>query len=183
MWDVATRRAVGTLDAGGTATCSPLATRRTASRSRSGFEDGTVLVTDALARRSRVSCCTSRARASRIVAFSGDGRRIAAALDDGTVRVLAADAQRAGRGVSTATTDRSLGVDMDADGSRVVSAGEDGSVRLWDVADGATTSPAQPAETRATTSRSARTGAGSWPSATTAGSGYGTLGPARTRTT
>jgi WD40 repeat protein len=100
-----------------------------------GFEDGTVLLTDA-------SLAAPRAllRAAKPVggvAFSGDGKLLAAALGDGTVHVFAVD------GSGTDTTLRGhqgpvLGVDLNADGSRVVSAGTDGAVRLWNLHEGGT---------------------------------------------
>jgi WD40 repeat protein/DNA-binding SARP family transcriptional activator len=101
-----------------------------------GFRDGTLALTDGALHGERVLLHARTGRQVVSLAFSRDGRRIAAGLGDGTVRVFAAGGDapvvvlRGHRGPV-------LGVDVSADGTRVASAGQDGTVRLFTVATGA----------------------------------------------
>ena len=133
VWDVATRREVGQLDAGHGAV---LTARYAPSGDRIalGFADGTLVVTDPTLGEPQ-EVLRVKGQDIHDVAFTRDGARIAAALDDGSVRVLTVDGSEPARRLLG--NDRAvLGVDISADGGRVVSAGEDGSVRLWHTANG-----------------------------------------------
>ena len=135
LWDAATGRGVGRLDADHGAV---LAARFAPDGKRIalGFEDGTLVITDpSLAAPDVV--LRVKGQDVHSVAFSGDGERIAAAFDDGTVRVLSTDGSEPAQRL-TGHDGPVLAVDVSADGNRVVSAGDDGTVRLWQVADGAT---------------------------------------------
>jgi WD40 repeat protein/DNA-binding SARP family transcriptional activator len=129
VWDVATSRPVASLDTGGR---EIVAARYSPDGDEIALglgEDGAVLVTDGSLVGADVRLQVKGKRVEDL-AFSGDGRRIAAALDDGTVRVLAADGSQPAQRLK-GHKDAVLGVDMDAHGSRIVSAGEDGTIRLW----------------------------------------------------
>jgi WD40 repeat protein/DNA-binding SARP family transcriptional activator/energy-coupling factor transporter ATP-binding protein EcfA2 len=99
-----------------------------------GFGDGTVVLTDGSLRAPKTLLQADGTVSA--VAFSADGRRVAAALSDGTVRVVSADGSGAPLSLNTHDAGGVRDVDLSRDGSRVVTAGDDGSVQLWDAARG-----------------------------------------------
>ena len=173
VWDAATQREVARLDARhGPVHVGPLCARRRRDRC-SDSRTARVGVTDASLGRPRV-LLHEQGQTVQSVAFSRDGRRVAAALDDGTVRVLATDGSEPqrrlgghrGRGPRRRhqrgrrpRRECRRGRQLPALG-RVRRRGEDRSCTV--------------AEPPRRTSRSARTAAASSASATTAGSGSGT---------
>ena len=154
-----------------TAPCSPRATRRRRARSRSASRTALCVVTDGSLAAPR-ECRTSRT-GCHDVAFSGDGERVAAALDDGTVRVIAADGragavqpERPRRPGARRRHQRGRQPRRECRRGRERPALERCRRRT---PGGSCTAAAS----RSATSHSARTGRGSWASATTAGSGSG----------
>jgi WD40 repeat protein/DNA-binding SARP family transcriptional activator len=101
-----------------------------------GYEDGTVLLTDAALGDATTLLSKTEESAVTDLAFSGDGARVVAAFDDGSIRVMSTRGDPAEirlRGHE----DEVRGVALTPDGQQVFTAGADGKVLLWDVADGA----------------------------------------------
>lgn len=130
LWDVARRRTLG----------SPLSTGLSEVFDLAFSPDGTTLATagsEAIALWNvRLRSLLARLPVSgwnvNGVAFSTDGRRLAASVSDGTVRLWDAEAAQQLGSPLRAHRGAALSVAFAADGTTVASAGQDGTVRFWE---------------------------------------------------
>ena len=175
LWDPATGAEQATLT-GHTGTVTAVAFSPDGRRLASAGADGTVRLWDPATGAAQATL-TGHDGSVTAVAFSPDGRRLASAGYDGTVR-LWDPATGAEQATLTGHAGSVAAVAFSPDGRRLASASEDGTVRLWDPATGARQATLTGHAGAWTRWRSARTGGGSPPPATTGRCGCGTRPPA-----
>ena len=133
LWSVADRRPVGQLPLREDDEVVSLAFGEDDVLATGSF-DGTVQLWDARARKPLGEALPGAAKDERVesVAFSSNGRTLAATSDDGTVRLWDVDGRRALGAPLAGHRGAVFGVAFSPDGHALASGGDDGTVRLWD---------------------------------------------------
>ena len=144
LWDVATRRQLGSPLTGPTGTVNSVAFSPDGKTLASGNTDGTVRLWDVATGRQLGSLLTGPTGTAtsvkfNSVAFSPDGKTLASGNTDGTVRLWDVATGRQLGSLLTGTTGTATSVAFTSvafspDGKTLAAGSDDGTVRLWDVA-------------------------------------------------